>query len=138
MAQYRLTGEVHFNDPFKLISIQVTQDIGGESEERTVRKNQDLFSCLVPTGAVVEVPDTLIPGPHMEPIDDAAKAVMAAHMDQARPKFHNTLEGLPSTMDMRSSEEMIASAMETAISAAFKAGQKMSDAEPPKLSLGRK
>jgi hypothetical protein len=139
MAQYRLTSEGHFNDAFKLISVRVTQNIGGEDVEVDVKKNppQELFSAIVPPGAVVEVPDSLIPGQHMQPVDAAAKKMCDAYPDASRPALWNTLEGLPNTVDMRSNEEMIASAMQTAIAAAFKAGRQ-ADQELPKLALKSK
>src|SRR5690242_16304323 len=136
MARYKLTSEGHFNDKFTLISVQAIQRIAGEDVEITVNKNQELFSCLVPAGAVVEVPDSMQPGEHMEPVDAAARAVFAKYV---KPQYHNTLDGLPKTMDMRSTEELMRDAFlaAMAVQSQREAGT-LSPAPAPKLPLARK
>jgi hypothetical protein len=53
-----------------------------------------LLNVLWPEGAVVEVPDTLVPGPHMIPMDSAAKKMcksIPGFVNERMPDPLNTL-----------------------------------------------
>jgi hypothetical protein len=112
MARYRLKAEGYFENPFRIISVRATQTIGGEEVDVDVPRkgNQDVFSSLVPAGWIIEVADDLVPGDHMEPLDDQARKMVELHPEQANPEFHADLSCLPQTIDLREPEERMAAA----------------------------
>lgn len=99
MAKYRITSTAAFNDTFRLLSEQRDPNDNGVMIDVPVRLDkQERFCCLVEAGSIVEVADSIVPGPMFEPLDAAATAACEKHPDAWHPEFYNTLDALPKSL----------------------------------------
>lgn len=144
MARYRSTGPIHVNGDVRVLArMEAPKTPDGEPEMVRLRADRQPQACvLLLEGTEFEVEDDHVPGPAWEPMDDAAKQAVARHHTAARPNAWNTVDKLPSRLDLRDPMERIDNLERTVSSltsnidrliAAIVAPQ----ADPPKLTLKR-
>jgi len=144
MARYRLKGRVHINGKVRVLArMEPGKTPDDEPQRVAIRPERQEYECvLLEADTEIELPDDFVPGADYEPLDDAAKAIWAKHPDQTQPAFHNTVDGLPSRLDLRDPAEQIdelksaVAAMTMAMTQMMKA--KSADDEAPRLHLKAK
>lgn len=72
---------------------------------------------LVAEGDEITTTDTIIPGPHMEPLDDAAKALAEKHADRMQP-VGNVLDQLTAALDEARAQAQVAATLQAQAMAA--------------------
>jgi hypothetical protein len=91
-CRYRLHENCALNRDFRLVSIPFEDERTGE--KRDIPRNIEMFSVMVEKGSVVDVDEAVLPGHYMEPLNDAAKAMVERYPALANPPM-SLEEALP-------------------------------------------